>query len=76
MPATITKGWLCVPYTGPENAVVQFQLNGDNFIDAYLDYEDGIRVAKIRPPDMRLARGNRVTVLVDGQPYSTEQYHG
>lgn len=43
----LKNGWLVVPYDGPELVVIEIGLGG-RWIPAYLDWEDGQRVAQIR----------------------------
>jgi hypothetical protein len=60
MSAHIADGWLVVPYDGDERATVEISVEPDvcsrdlrvtqEWLPAYLDYTDGKRVAKIRPP--------------------------
>ena len=44
-----SEGWLTVPWDGPELAVVEIGVNGF-FQAAFLDFEDGQRIAMIRHP--------------------------
>lgn len=51
MRASIRDGWLTVPYTGHDLATVHIAVGDRNtWQPAYLDWADGERVAKIRPP--------------------------
>lgn len=46
------EGWLCVPYDGPDAALVRIGIGpyGETptWTAAFLDYANGVRVAKIR----------------------------
>lgn len=44
----IFDGWLRVAYDGPDLAVIEMEAAGTGWLDAYLDYRDGRRVAQIR----------------------------
>lgn len=50
----ISDGWLCVPYAGDDTAIVYLSVTArggePEWVPAFLDYVDGQRVAKIRPP--------------------------
>ena len=50
----LSDGWLCVPYDGHDVALVRIGIAGPSgdpvWTAAFLDYVDGVRVAKIRPP--------------------------
>jgi hypothetical protein len=53
--ASLVDGWLCVPYDGPDAAPVHLAVTGrgeqpTQWFAAFLDYADGVRVAKVRPP--------------------------
>ncbi|TDE40487.1 hypothetical protein E1295_31810 [Nonomuraea mesophila] len=53
MTARLVAGWLVVPYAGPELGRVHIATGrhqADEWKPAYLDYLDGERVAKVRPP--------------------------
>lgn len=53
MTAQLADGWLLVPYDGPELAQVRIgtgRREPDEWKPAYLDWHDGRRVAKVRPP--------------------------
>jgi len=54
MRASIRDGWLVVPYSGHDLATVHIAVGqrpaGEDWRRAFLDYADGARVAKIRPP--------------------------
>jgi hypothetical protein len=69
MAATIVNGWLVVPYGGTDFSKVFMamaqQPEGVDWKPAYLDYEGGQRVAKIRPPQTE-GRALRVWLKVDG----------
>lgn len=43
----MADGWLIVPYSGPELTVVEIGVAG-LWTPAYLDYDGGQRVAKVR----------------------------
>lgn len=53
MTPLIRNGWLIVPYSGPELARVFIAVGdrADAWRPAYLDWHDGRRVAKVRPPE-------------------------
>jgi hypothetical protein len=44
----IADGWLRVSYGGPELAFIELEATGTGWLDAYLDYRDGKRVAQVR----------------------------
>jgi hypothetical protein len=49
----LANGWLVVPFAGPEMARVEIgtgRHRADIWRPAYLDFHDGQRVAKVRPP--------------------------
>lgn len=50
----LRDGWLCVPYAGDDAAIVYLSVTArggePEWVPAFLDYVDGQRVAKIRPP--------------------------
>ena len=53
--AHIKDGWLVVPYSGSDLAQVHMAVGRQRPYEwhpAYLDYVDGVRVAKIRSPQM------------------------
>jgi hypothetical protein len=62
--ATLTDGWLEVPYRGRDMATVHMAVAGE-WRPAFRDWHDGQRVVKVRPP----ATHGRVSVRlsVDGQ---------
>jgi hypothetical protein len=49
MKATLRDGWLTVPYAGPELTLIEIQV-GATWYPAYLDWDQGRRIAMIRPP--------------------------
>lgn len=49
MTARIDAGWLTIPYSGHDLAKVEID-TGQGWRPAFLDWYDGARVAKIRPP--------------------------
>ncbi len=62
--ATLTDGWLVVPYRGPDMATVHLAVGGE-WRPAFRDWHNGQRVAKVRPP---VTRGRvSVRLSVDGQ---------
>jgi hypothetical protein len=48
--ARVSDGWLVVPYDGDDRATVEISVQPNVWLPAYLDYADGQRVAKVRPP--------------------------
>lgn len=46
---SLANGWVIVPYDGPDTALVELAVD-DEWLPAFLDYVDGKRVAKVRPP--------------------------
>lgn len=54
MQAAIRDGWVVVPYSGHDLATVHIAVAQrpveDDWRPAFLDYDGGQRVAKIRPP--------------------------
>lgn len=50
MSARIVDGWLEVPCDGSERALVEISADSVTWLPAFLDYVDGRRVAKVRPP--------------------------
>ena len=50
MSARLVNGWLEVPYDGSDRAQVAISAEPDVWRPAFLDYTDGQRVAKVRPP--------------------------
>lgn len=52
MTARMRNGWLLVDYSGPELVLIEIGTGTGETIwkPAYLDWVDGQRVAKIRPP--------------------------
>lgn len=63
MTIAIVNGWLEVPYTGTETAAVEISVD-DVWLPAYLDYTNGVRVAKVRPP--ALSQTVQVQLKIDG----------
>jgi len=54
MVAELRDGWLTVPYNGPDIARVHIGVGTAGSVEwtpAFLDWVDGVRVAKIRPPE-------------------------
>ena len=43
----LADGWLTVPYSGPEMVIIEIGFGGQWF-PAYLDWEHGQRVARVR----------------------------
>ncbi len=55
MTAALAAGWLTVPYSGTDATLVEIAVTRSVDADtvwtpAFLDYADGVRVAKVRPP--------------------------
>lgn len=44
----VLNGWLTVRYDGSERLAVHISTEPDVWVPAFLDYLDGVRVAKIR----------------------------
>lgn len=64
----IVAGWLVVPYDGGERVALHISTQPDVWLPAYLDYDNGQRVAKVRADDLtsgmvqvRLRAGTSVT---------------
>lgn len=64
MSIAVVDGWLEVPYTGPERATIEISTEAEVWVPAYLDYTNGTRVAKIRPP--AVSQTVQVWLRVDG----------
>lgn len=62
-PHVTADGWLRVPYSGPDIAVIEIETPGNGWQPAYLDYENGQRIAQIRWDGPRPGAMN---VRVDG----------
>jgi hypothetical protein len=56
--------WLVVPYAGPELAIIEIGIGG-RWVPAYLDHEDGQRVAMIRHDGV--LPGGQLRVRAGGQ---------
>lgn len=65
MAAQLAAGWIATPYSGSERSHVEMSVgHGDTWSPAFLDWESGVRVAKIRAPNLH---GHLVVWLsVDG----------
>lgn len=65
----IVDGWVCAPYDGPDEALVEI-VTGQAAAAAYLDWVDDTRVAKVRPAALGLNPGQPVTLAlhVNGAP--------
>lgn len=52
MSASIVNGWVTVTYTGHDLSQVYISVGDmNNWAPAFLDYENGKRIAKVRVPD-------------------------
>jgi len=66
MTVALRNGWLVVPYEGGDTARVEIGVgNPPVWRGAFLDWVDGVRVAKIRPPEMEGSRP-KVQLRVNG----------
>jgi len=69
MNARWEDGWLKIPYSGPENAVIEIGL-GRVYRAAYRDWDAaGTRVVQIQIPAGQVPA--QVTIRVNGQPYGS-----
>jgi hypothetical protein len=66
----VTNGWLVVPCSGPELTKIEVGIQSGSgapvWRPAFLDWEDGQRVAKVRTPAGFGARPVTVLVRVNG----------
>lgn len=71
MSAALVNGWIEVPYTGPEAAVVELSIEPGAWLPAYLDHDsNGQRVAKVRPSSKLPSATVQVKLRVDGSVFT------
>ena len=67
-----SAGWITVPYNGHDLSRVELQIGEDEPQAAFLDWDDGQRIAKLRPSHLGDPQGTvTVTLHVDGTPTTT-----
>jgi hypothetical protein len=65
--ASIFNGWVTVPYSGHELAPVYIAIDDrEDWKPAFLDWENGKRVAKVRPPS---STGKPMSVWIKANGY-------
>lgn len=71
--AVLNNGWLCMQYEGHDTSLVEIGID-DVWYPAYLDYIDGVRIAKIRPP-AELVRGY-IHLRINGLEVRADRFMG